>query len=416
MRKKIISRQYEKAAVAATFAVVFLLGTVPAPRAQAQTLTVLHTFTGSPDGLSPLAGLVRDWNGNLYGTTVFGGAYGWGTVFKVGPTGKETVLYSFTNSPDGSQPHAGLVMDEAGNLYGTTISGGSSDAGTVFEVDTSGNETVLHSFTNSPDGAAPVAGLVRDWKGNLYGTTPYGGDLACDPPYGCGTVFKLGPTGKETVLYSFTNSPDGAVPEAGLVMDEAGNLYGTTVSGGSSCCGTVFKVAPTGKETVLHSFSFSDGSAPSAGLVRDWKGNLYGTTVEGGSSGVGTVFIMDPTGKETVLYSFAGGTAGAYPYGALVRDWNGNLYGTTFYGGDLACSAPYGCGTVFKLGPTGKETVLHSFTGSSDGLFPFAGLVMDEAGNLYGTTMVTVFKLTYCRAQRDQPDAEEHDENGGEEQ
>ena len=191
-------------------------------------------------------------------------------------------------------------------------------------------------------------------------------------------------TGKETVLYSFTNGLDGGYPFGGLVRDSSGNLYGTTYSGGASSVGTVFKVTKTGTETVLHSFAGgADGEYPYASLVRDSSGNLYGTTSEGGASNVGTAFKVTPTGHETVLYSFAGGTDGANPFAGLVRDRKGNLYGTT-EAGDSS-----GVGTVFKLTATGQETVLHTFTGgTTDGANPFGGLVRDAAGNLYGTTFV----------------------------
>jgi uncharacterized repeat protein (TIGR03803 family) len=265
--------------------------------------------------------------------------------------------------------------------------------GTVFKLDTTGRETVLHSFTGTPDGAIPRAALVRDAAGNLYGTTVFGG-----ASIGYGTVFKLDTTGKETVLHSFT-ATDGSGPVAALVRDAAGNLYGTTAYGGASLSGTVFKLDTSGTETVLHSFTGrADGAIPYAALVRDHAGNLYGNTAYGGASGYGTVFKLDTTGRETVLHSFTGASDGASPFDALVRDPAGNLYGTATFGGDPFCSS--GCGTVFKLDTTGKETVLHSFTGRADGAIP-AGLVRDPAGNLYGTTYYggafgygVVFKLT----------------------
>ncbi len=223
---------------------------------------------------------------------VLAGTQGDGTVFKVDTTGKETVLYSFGSAGgDGGIPIAGLVLDTQGNLYGTTYTGGTSGDGTVFKVDMTGKETVLHSFTDSPDGSEPYyAGVVRDAQGNLYGTTVYGGGA---PPEG--TVFKVDTTGKETVLYSFAAmNGDGTHPKAGLVQDIHGNLYGTTYSGGAYGNGTVFKVDPTGKETVLYSFTGAkgDGAAPQAGLVLDMQGNLYGTTTTGGASGHGTVFKL----------------------------------------------------------------------------------------------------------------------------
>jgi uncharacterized repeat protein (TIGR03803 family) len=391
--------------------------------AQAQTYTesVLYSFTGLLDGANPYAGLVQDAQGNLYGTTYQGGYpcsgydnYGCGTVFKVDTTGKETVLYSFTGTQgDAALPSAGLVQDAEGNLYGTTQYGGVSAAGAVFKVDTNGQETVLHSFYSSPedgDGLRPYAGLVGDARGNLYGTTYMGGDTACyeagNP--GCGTVFKVDTTGHETVLYTFTGAEgDGANPHGSLVRDAKGNLYGTTYLGGDSnayaCmdgdsrgCGTVFKLDTTGNETLLYTFTGGvDGGYPYAGLVRDAKGNLYGTTSGGGAYGQGTVFKVDANGKETVLYSFAGGEDGSGPYGGLVRDAKGNLYGTT--SGDNSSG-----GTVFKVDTNGNETVLYSFTGmGGDGYDPLSSLVRDAKGSLYGTTaeggasyVGTVFKLT----------------------
>src|SRR5208283_5378540 len=294
----------------------------------------------------------------------------------------ESVLYSFCSAPscsDGAYPlYGALVLDAQGNLYGTTADGGTGGAGMVFKADTTGKETVLYTFTGTgEDGAAPYAGLVRDAQGNLYGTTLGGGSPTCEYVtgiYGCGTVFKVDTTGKETVLYTFcsaSNCTDGGGPEANLVLDAQGNLYGTTRFGGSPACtphgcGTVFKLDPTGKETVLYSFTGKpDGAGPYAGLVRDVQGNLYGTTDSGGANGEGTVFKVDTTGKETVLYSFCSAgypncTDGAQPMAGLVQDAQGNLYGTTFWGGDLVCNAPDGCGTVFKLtknGGNGTATV-----------------------------------------------------------
>jgi uncharacterized repeat protein (TIGR03803 family) len=373
--------------VALAASLLFVLGVVAMPTARVQTLVVLHTFTAGAEGASPHAGLIPDAAGNLFGTTVSGGTYGYGSVFKLDTAGNATVLHSFTGGADGSGPHAGLVLDAAGNLYGTTANGGTYSYGVVFQLDTTGTETVLYTFTGGADGANPYAGLLRDASGNLYGTTYYGG---ADNK---GVVFKLDPTGKETVLYSFTGASDGAHPYAGLIQDAAGNLYGTTYNGGSSNKGVVFKLGTTGIETVLHSFTGPpDGANPSAGLIRDTAGNLYGATYYGGSSDKGVVFKLDPTGRETVLYSFTGGSDGAHPYAGLIQDAAGNLYGTTYGGGS-------GYGVVFKLGTTGTETVLHSFSGGAVGAFPHAGLIQDAAGNLYGTTYGggsgygTVFKI-----------------------
>ena len=375
---------------------ILILAFVATRSAQAQTFTVLYSFKGAADGGFAYAGVVRDGVGNLYGATYQGGASGLGAVYKVDTTGKETVLYSFAGGSDGGNPHAGLVRDSAGNLYGTTAYGGSGGCsggcGIVFKVDKTNKESVLHEFTGPPDGERPYAGLVRDSAGNLYGTT-YGGGAS-----GFGTVFKLNTTGTETVLHSFTGLPaDGENPFAGLVRGSAGNLYGTTLNGGTFGYGTIFKLDATDKETVLYSFTgFADGGFPYSGyLVRDGSGNLYGTTYQGGAYNRGTVFKLDKTNKETVLHSFAGGTAdGEFPYAGLVRDTSGNLYGTTYQGGAS------GWGTVFKVDGTDKETLLHSFEYPSDGGYPYAGLVRDTAGNLYGATenggpagAGTVFKL-----------------------
>jgi uncharacterized repeat protein (TIGR03803 family) len=411
------------ASAALTLVVVLGLGVVSTRSAQAQTYTesVLYTFTGGADGGLPVAGLIFDGKGNLYGTTNVGGASGVGVVFKVDSKGKETVLYSFTGGADGRYPGPGsLIWDAKGNLYGTTGGGGDMSAchdqgcGVVFKVDSTGKETVLYSFTGGADGGSPEAGLIWDVKGNLYGTTSHGGGSSGCRGRGCGTVFKLNKNGEETVLYSFTGGADGADPEAGLIWDVKGNLYGTTVSGGdmSAChdqgCGVVFKVDSTGKETVLYTFTGgADGANLFAGLIWDAKGNLYGTTDLGGDmsacldQGCGVVFKVDSTGKETVLYTFTGGADGREPFAGLIwdaREAEGPLYGTTTDGGEMS-GCPYGCGTVFKVDSTGKETVLYSFTGGADEGYPQAGLIWDAKGNLYGTTtggpsaFGTVFKL-----------------------
>jgi uncharacterized repeat protein (TIGR03803 family) len=350
---------------------------------------VLHSFCSQPnctDGNDPVAGLIIDGKGNLYGTTSTGGAHSFGSVFEVTASGEQKVLYSFVPN-DGSEPESTLVMDAGGNLYGTTFAGGlpgcsfGAGCGTVFEVDASGDEHVLYSFgTNPNDGASPQSGLVMDASGNLYGTTVGGGVSDF------GTVFEITPSGAETVLYSFCpNGPpcsDGAYPLAGLVFDGKGNLYGTTRSGGAKNDGTVFEVTPAGAETVVHSFKGSplDGSIPYDSLVMDTSGNLYGTSANGGAQDYGTVFKITPSGHETVLYQFPGPPYGSNPQAGLIFDTNGNLYGTTPSGGAS------GFGTVFELTPNGTATVLYSFAGGADGEGPAGGLVLDENGNLYGTT------------------------------
>jgi uncharacterized repeat protein (TIGR03803 family) len=332
-------------------------------------LAVLHTFLAGTGGTGPLSGLVLDSVGNLYGTAAGGGTpnFANGVVYKLDPTGAETVLYSFPVAPDGSTPNPGLVHDSAGNLYGTTARGGSYDAGSVFRIDASGHEAVLYSFTGGTDGANPAAGLVRDPTGNFYGTTSSGGGS------GLGVVFKLDAHGNETVLHSF-GGPDGANPAARLAFDSAGNLYGTTVSGGVNGPmgfpgGVVFKLDKGGNLKVLHAFSGADGLNPFGGVVLDPEGNVYGTTVSGGVAGSGVVFKINPSQVETVLFNFTSGATGIFPSASLVRDPEGNLYGTA--------------GVVFKIDPTGNETVLYSFTEVSTGAF--GGLAHDRAGNLYGT-------------------------------
>jgi uncharacterized repeat protein (TIGR03803 family) len=357
---------------------IFMTAAIGTPPAQASTYKVTHKFAGSPgDGACSYAALIRDSAGNLYGTTTSGGASGYGAVFMLDKTGTETVLYSFTDrATDGLTPYAGLVRDSGGNLYGTTYEGGAG-VGVVYKLDTAGTETVLHTFTGGADGALPYASVIRDAAGNLYGTTAQGG------LWNYGVVFKLDKTGKETVLYNFTGGADGGLPRAGVIPDSTGNLYGTTSGGGAAGWGVVFKLnKKTGTETVLHTFTGrADGGGPMAGVIRDSAGNLYGTTSAGGISGYGVVFMLDKTGTETALYSFTGGTDGATPLAGLIRDSAGNLYGTTNVGGASGYA-----GVVFKVDTIGTETVLHNFTAGADGAFPYAGLVRDSTGNLYGTT------------------------------
>lgn len=301
--------------------------------------TVLHNFTGTPDGAYPYAGLIRGANGNLYGTTRYGGKFGWGTVFRVNASGKEKVLYNFSGGIDGGNPTAALYLDSAGNLLGTSTEF-AARFGNVFKLDKLGNETVLYTFTGGADGNYPNAGLVQDSTGNLYGTTYYGG------AFGYGTVFRLDTNGHETVLHSFTGGTDGRYPLAGLLWDSAGNLHSTTEQGGDFGYGTVFMLKPTGELTLRHSFSNSDGAYPTRGLIWDAAGNLYGTTSRGGAFQVGTVFRLDATDQVTTLYTFTGAADGAVPYSDLIRDVAGNLYGTTVYGG------AFGNGVVFKIAPS----------------------------------------------------------------
>jgi uncharacterized repeat protein (TIGR03803 family) len=384
---------------------VGLLGLVPvlcmSRSAAAQAFTELYAFNTSgnlSDGGSPEAGVTRDAAGNLYGTTFFGGVgtgcdiyfAGCGTVFKVDTSGTETVLHSFGGAHDGWNPTARLILDESGNLYGTTGYGGAHGYGTVFKVDKAGNETIIHSFAGGTEGDRPNAGLVEDAAGNLYGTTQYGG-RGCDGR-GCGTVFRISPDGRETVLYRFADLPDGASPMGGVALDASGNIYGTTWLGGAYSFGTVFKIDICGREKVLHSFAGgSDGANPLDAPVLDKAGNMYGTTASGGASGttplgLGTLFKVDTAGHESIVYTFTGGSDGANPYAHLLADAAGNLYGTATSGGVT------GNGTVFEFSDGGL-TPLYGFSSpnsngeNADGQYPMGGLITDSAGNLYGTTV-----------------------------
>jgi uncharacterized repeat protein (TIGR03803 family) len=395
------------------FTALLLASAIVPAQAQARKFKVLHTFHG-PNGYGPGGVLVRDAAGNLFGTTEAGGtgkcgSSGCGTAFKLNKYGKQIWLHSF-NGASGRGPSAGLLRDAAGNFYGTTVEGGKSTkvcggiqaggCGLVFRLDSTGKEVVRHKFTGDPDGYFPEALLVQDSAGNLYGSTVAGG------VHGSGTVFKVDKTGKETVLWDFAGMPDGALPYPGVIRDAAGNLYGVTSDGGTgtACdfgCGTVFKVDKAGEETILHDFERGqDGADPDSVLFFDSNGNLYGTTAAGGNgecggTGCGTVFELSPQSdgswKETVLYAFcalSGCADGEAPgTGPLVRDAAGNLYGTTIQGGTSHNCNGGNCGVVFMLDPSGRETVLHSFTGGADGAAPIAGLVMDAGGALYGTAL-----------------------------
>jgi uncharacterized repeat protein (TIGR03803 family) len=388
--------------------------------------SVVYNFQGGTDGTNPYGGLL-DKNSEFYGTTFAGGAGpsgGYGTVFKVSPAGAESVIYTFQGGTDGLGPQAGLIAGKSGVLYGDTNFGGSTTlcnghgCGTVFELVPKGSgytERVLYAFQRGTDGGAPVASLLTDKSGAIYGTTIHGGGAnECAPAgIGCGTAFKLSPSASgytERVIYSFQGGSDGAVPAVALIADSKGVLYGTTVYGGTgNCssgsfgpgCGTVFKLTPSGSgyaETVLYAFKGGpkDGANPRAALLARKNGALFGTTQAGGSkAGNGTVFELMRSGSgytERVLYRFKGGKDGADPDAApgLHAGANGALYSTTaFGGGATACTG--GCGTVFKLTPSGSgytETVLHTFKGGSDGATPYGSVAADAAGRLYGTTWV----------------------------
>jgi uncharacterized repeat protein (TIGR03803 family) len=392
--------------------ILFVFCAATAIASPAQVLTTLHSFSGS-DGAYPEAGLVQASDGNFYGTTYSGGN-GLGTVFKITPSGTLTTLYRFCsqgNCSDGASPYAGLIQATDGNFYGTTFYGGANDncyagsCGTVFGITPDGMLTTLHSFDGS-DGANPVAALVQGADGNFYGTTVQG---AGSCPAGCGSVFKITPSGTLTSLHAF-GGYDGEYPVGALIQATDGNFYGTTQE---SCChgqGTVFRITPGGTFAVLYLFcpqgGCTDGANPWAGLVQGTDGNFYGTTEYGGSNGDGVVFKITPQGTLSTLYNFCsqGGCAdGSEPLAGLVQASDGNFYGTTYAGGASSnCSG--GCGTIFKITPNGTLTTLHSFSGS-DGAAPYGALVHATDGNFYGTTWGggangegTVFRLVLLRA------------------
>jgi uncharacterized repeat protein (TIGR03803 family) len=368
-------------------ALAFVLGlaAVVIPRAQAQTFKVIHSFTGGSDGGNPLDGFIADSAGNLYGTTNAGGASGYGVVFKITKSGVQSVLYSFVGGTDGEFPEGGLIRDKVGNLYGTTTAGGGvENSGIVFMVSAAGVEQVLYTFPGGTNGATPQAGLAIDAEGNLYGTTTAGG------ANGNGIVFKLTKKGTqwtETVLYTFGTGTDGAIPVAGVIL-RGTSLYGTTSAGGAYGYGTIFQLTRSGAawtETIVHNFEDGDdGAVPYGGLIADKLGNLYGAATEGGSGGGGTIYELSPaSGSWTfnVIYSNPGwGISGSFRNVAL--DASGNLYGTTH------CDGANDAGTIYKLTPASGSwtyTSLYVFEGGSDGLYSFSNPLL-EAGHLFGTT------------------------------
>jgi uncharacterized repeat protein (TIGR03803 family) len=358
-------------------------------------MKVLHSFQGGTDGANPYSGVALDSAGNLYGTTYGGGAANAGVVYKVDATGHETVLYSFTGGADGANPYAGVVPDSAGNLYGTTYNGGGSKAGVVYKVSPSGQETVLYTFTGGTDGGNPYAGVIFDSSGNLYGTAMHGGSAGY---YAGGVIYKLDMARHETVLYNFDSQhavTAASSPYAGVILDAVGNLYGTASEGGLLGTGIIYKLDTSGKFTALHDFTSYGPRKPQGGLILDSAGNLYGTTQQNNTGAAGTVFKLDTAGNLKVLYSFPGASNPqgfqSGPNGGLVRDSAGNLYGATAYGGVS--------GMVYKLAPSGKETTLYSFQGASGGTYP-GTIIRDSAGDIFGVTgsggaanFGTVYKL-----------------------
>ncbi len=401
---------------------IFTVYAAAAIAAPAQTFISLYSFcsqTNCDDGEVPWAGLVQGTDGNLYGTTVFGGHSGHGTAFKITLEGSLRTLYRFcsqTGCPDGYDPYAGLLQGTDGNFYGTTASGGSScqpgGCGTAFTLSSAGALTTLVSFDDS-DGALPQAALIQATNGNFYGTSYEGG------AYGSGEVFELTPNGTVTTLHSFCERVPcggGALPSAGLIQAADGNFYGVTAEGGtgSGCedkdgCGTVFKITPAGNFTVLYSFCSAtgcpDGEDPQGPLVQATDGNFYGTTTYDGDSanGGGTVFRITPQGVLTTLHSFCSQSNcadGAEPYAGVIQATDGNLYGTTYKGGLYNDESNYG-GTIFKITLSGTLTTLYNFCSQAncaDGSLPTGVITEDTNGTLYGTTYGGGESSTRCAA------------------
>jgi|HubBroStandDraft_1064217.scaffolds.fasta_scaffold08089_3 uncharacterized repeat protein (TIGR03803 family) len=407
--------------------------------------TVLHNFAGGSDGANPDAGVTLDSAGNIYGTTYYGGTANAGVVYEIPAGGKETVLYSFTGGADGANPYAGVILDSAGNLYGTTYQGGTSNSGVVYKLTPAGQEAVLYAFTGGADGGNPYGGVVSDPEGNLYGTTYAGGNQYNH----AGVVYRLNPAGQEKVLYTFPGDIQGANPYAGVVRDSEGNLYGTADGVG----GIIYKIGPSGTYKTLHQLKGSGPGGLKSGLALDAAGNLYGTTQSGGANNMGVAYKMDTvtgfqvlysfpgapadvdykvstgstggvaldaagnvygttpyggaagivfeapvTGAPKVLYTMRGAPGGSIPFGNVIQDSEGNLYGTTQHGGAMSA------GVVWKVSPAGEETTLYSFKGEADGQFPRSTLARDAEGNLYGTcfsggayNLGVVFRLSPSR-------------------
>jgi uncharacterized repeat protein (TIGR03803 family) len=394
-----------------TVRALFLFCATTVIASPAQVFTTLASFDGTDGDFPRFGSLVQGFDGSFYGTTWFGGTYGAGTVFKITPGGTLTAIYSFcaqTNCADGSRPTGGLLLNFDGNFYGTTSGGGAyGDNGTIFRITPGGKLTTLHSF-NGIGGSTPTSALVQGFDGNLYGTTIGGGVT----PYcsSCGTFFRITAGGAFARLYNFcsqANCSDGLGPWGGLVAAPDGKLYGTANAGGAnaqSCpgasdpCGTVFSITLHGKLTTLHNFDGTDGANPKGTLVEGTHGNFYGTTYAGGANtcqliGCGTAFKITLGGTLTVLHNFTESSDGAGPVGALIQGSDGNFYGTTSYG-----TSSNG-GTVFKITSAGSLTTLVTLVPPS-GNQPNGGLVEGTDGNLYGTTTVggasnqgTVFSL-----------------------
>lgn len=369
----------------------------------ANTTQVIYSFAGGSGGEYTDTELVMDSAGNLYGTSVQGGTFGGGTVFEVTSSGSgwnHTVLYNFTGGADGGEPYKGVTLDAHGNLYGTAVTGGGGSCeggcGVVYKLTNSGGswtQGVIHTFTGGDDGSGPGSPVAFDKHGNLYGMTPTGGAM------GFGVVYEMKPGANGSwnlgVIHAFTGGTDGLGGSAGrLLLDAAGNVYGVSTVGGANGFGNVFEIMPSGGKwqlTTLYSFKDQpDGASPYGGVIFDTDGNLYGTTYYAGANDVGTAYKLahnNGSWTESVIYNFKGGSDGDSPISTLVRDATGHLYGTTSDGGAASC----GCGTIFRLAPgsggTWTESIVYRFPGAPKAGFAYNGMVSDGKGNFYGATV-----------------------------
>jgi uncharacterized repeat protein (TIGR03803 family) len=397
MRAQEIRFHYH-ALAAASIAVLAAVLVVPA--IHGQTFSVIHSFTGENDGGNPRAGLMTDSQGNLYGTAFSGGAYGQGLVYKLRDSSGWilTPVHSFLPYDVGASPDW-ITFAPDGTIFGATYHSYVHDTGTVFHLRPSANtcrsvlcewlNSTLYQFQDVPDGANPEGSLVLDQRGNLYGSTYYGGHSG----QACGTIYELSPSSgggwTEAVLYRFSCGSDGSVPN-GVILGPDGSLYGTTIYGGINNGGVVFRFTPSGSggtmQTIYTFQNNPDGFNPAGGLIFDGAGNIYGTTAAGGMNSGGTVFELVPSNgvwTKTILFNFAG-LDECGPYNSLSFDSSGNIYGTTY------CDDPYTAGTVFKLSYANgswTNTVLHNFTNGADGGFPYSNVVIDANGNACGTTL-----------------------------
>ncbi len=375
-------------------AIACLVCCAPLAASASNNYAVLYGFGGGTDGQYPVGPLLAGEHGTLYGVTFTGGvgcirrhSQGCGAVYQIAPNGTKSVIYAFQGGADGESLNSGVIADAAGNLYGVTVAGGGSGCatthgcGTVYKIAGDGTKTKLHAFHGNADGSYPTGNLIMDGAGTLYGVTTEGG---LDDAQGFGTVFKITSDGTKSTLYVFQGQGDGGYPYGPLAIDGAGNLFGATLSGGTGE-GVVFKLTPDGTQSVLHAFGGTgDASDPETGVVIDAAGNLYGTSYGGGAFNRGAVYKVAPDGGESVLHSFSAGGGGYRPQAGVILDGDGDLFGTDNIGGNGKCGG-HGCGTVFKLAPDGTETVLHVFR-KKYGDLPAAGLATDSHGNIFGTT------------------------------